>query len=109
MNRGKFIRRLAAALFLSAPLLPRAAMACTACAGRSDEAMARGMNLGIFALLVVIVSVLVGLASFAIFLARRAARYPLPSASSASLSDVEPDLPAEADAPFDQTISQPTK
>jgi hypothetical protein len=61
--------------------LPSTALACAACFGKSDDALARGMNAGIFALLFVIGSVLVGIAAFAIFLARRAARMPLVPAS----------------------------
>jgi hypothetical protein len=43
--------------------------------------MAQGMNLGIFALLIVIVSVLIGIASFFVFLARRSARVAAAAAS----------------------------
>ena len=65
-------------------LLPQPLLACAACFGKSDDSLARGMNMGIFALLFVVVSVLAGLASFAVFLARRSARFPLspPSAGS---------------------------
>jgi hypothetical protein len=49
------------------------AMACSACFGKSDSSLADGMNWGIFSLLAVVVFVLGGIASFAIFLARRAA------------------------------------
>ena len=62
---------------------PQAAAACAACFGKSNDAMAQGMNMGIFALLFVIGSVLVGVASFAIFLARRAARFPVIQPSAA--------------------------
>src|SRR5438093_5961951 len=53
--------------------LPHSLLACAACFGQSDDSMARGMNMGIFTLLVVIGSVLVGFASFGVFLARRSA------------------------------------
>ncbi|MGZ5544970.1 MAG: hypothetical protein ACXWIU_09865, partial [Limisphaerales bacterium] len=47
--------------------------ACAACAGgKNDSAMAQGMNAGIFTLLGVIIFVLVGAASFAFYLVRRA-------------------------------------
>ena len=49
------------------------AHACAACFGASDSDMAKGMNMGIFALLGVIVAVLGSIASFFIFLARRTA------------------------------------
>lgn len=64
--------------------LPQAASACATCFGKSSDAMAQGMNMGIFSLLVVITSVLIGVASFAIFLARRAARFPALQPSAAS-------------------------
>ncbi len=47
--------------------------ACAACLGNSDSAMAEGMNWGIMTLLVVVLSVLVGIAAFFIYLARRSA------------------------------------
>ena len=47
------------------------ALACAVCFGKSDSAMAQGMNAGIFALLFVIVSVLGGVASFFVYLVRR--------------------------------------
>jgi heme/copper-type cytochrome/quinol oxidase subunit 2 len=51
-------------------------LACAACFGKSDSSMARGMNMGIFALLAVIVSVLITIATFFVFIARRAAKMP---------------------------------
>jgi len=56
--------------------VPGRVWACAACFGASDSALAKGMNMGIFALLGVIVLVLGGVASFFIFLARRAASQP---------------------------------
>ena len=66
-------RRLAAiaiGLLAAAPLRP---LACAACFGRSDSAMAVGMNWGIFSLLVVIATMLGLIASFFVFIARRGA------------------------------------
>jgi heme/copper-type cytochrome/quinol oxidase subunit 2 len=58
-------------LTMAAPSL----FACAACTGgKTDSAMAAGMNAGIFTLLGVIVFVLVGAASFAFYLVRRASR-----------------------------------
>lgn len=54
-------------------LAPQALLACSACFGKSDSKMAEGMNAGIFALLVVVVCVLAGIASFFVFLARKSA------------------------------------
>jgi heme/copper-type cytochrome/quinol oxidase subunit 2 len=51
---------------------PRTVAACATCFGQSDSPLAEGMNWGIFALLAVIVTVLAGVASFFVFLARRA-------------------------------------
>jgi len=45
--------------------------ACTACFGQSDSPMAEGMNWGILSLLVVVVFVLTGIASFFVFIAKR--------------------------------------
>lgn len=52
---------------------PLDATACATCFGRSDSLLAQGMNMGILSLLAVIVTVLVGVASFFVMLARRAA------------------------------------
>ena len=53
---------------------PTLTWACAACFGKSDSPMAQGMNMGIFSLLAVIVSVLAGVAGFFIYLACRGAR-----------------------------------
>ncbi len=58
---------------LGLSFLPAAARACAACYGQSDAPMARGMNWGIFSLLVMIVMVLCGVAGFFVFLARKSA------------------------------------
>jgi heme/copper-type cytochrome/quinol oxidase subunit 2 len=57
------------ALLLYAPAAP----ACSACFGKSDSALAQGMNWGIFTLLGFIGLVLLGVAAFFVFLVRRAA------------------------------------
>ncbi len=53
--------------------LPQSARACAACFGKSDSALAEGMNWGIFSLLVVVVCVLGAIATFFIYLARKSA------------------------------------
>ena len=53
--------------------LPQTAAACSACFGKSDSAMAKGMNMGVLSLLVVVVFVLSGFAAFLIYLVRRSA------------------------------------
>lgn len=50
---------------------PASVLACAACYGQDSGPMARGMNWGILSLLVVIVSVLTGVAGFFIYLANR--------------------------------------
>jgi heme/copper-type cytochrome/quinol oxidase subunit 2 len=57
-----------------AALVPMAARldACAACFGKSDAAMAKGLNAGIFALLVFVLGLWVAFASFFVFIARRA-------------------------------------
>ena len=50
------------------------AVACTACFGKSDSNMAKGMNMGIAALLLIITCVLCGVAGFFVFLAKRSAQ-----------------------------------
>jgi hypothetical protein len=52
---------------------PTGAYACAACFGKSDSNMAKSVNAGIFSLMAVIGTVLVGAASFFVFLSRRAA------------------------------------
>jgi len=52
---------------------PSRVLACAACYGQSDSALAQGMNWGIFCLLGVIGFVLAGVTGFFVFLIRRAA------------------------------------
>jgi len=107
--RHTHFRPLFAALSLAGALLPQALVACTACAGRSDDPMALGMNMGILALLIVVVSVLAAFAAFAVFLARRAAKFPIQSASTADAGEVEGGVEPDAAAHHVDSISQPTK
>ena len=51
---------------------PRAALACPVCFGESDSPLAKGVNMGVLFLLGTITAVLIGFASFMIYLARRA-------------------------------------
>lgn len=51
--------------------VPRVALACPVCFGQSDSPMAKGVNMGIFFLLGVVVCVLAAFAAFFIYLARR--------------------------------------
>lgn len=61
---------MALVLFSSTPSV----LACSACYGKSDSALAQGMNNGIFVLLGFIGLVLVGVAGFFVFIIRRATR-----------------------------------
>lgn len=74
-------------------LRPEVANACAVCFGKSDSAMAKGMNMGIFTLLFFIGATLATLAGFFIFLAMRASRFSRNSAASAFES---PDNPAHS-------------
>lgn len=47
--------------------------ACAICFGRTDSRLAEGMNMGILALLAVIGSVLAGIVSFFVYVAKRSA------------------------------------
>ena len=81
------VRNFLAALLVSTVLgYARSASACAACFGASDSDMAKGMNMGIFALLGVVVVVLGGIASFFIYLARRANSLPSPEQSLSELT-----------------------
>ena len=55
------------------------ASACAACFGKSDSPLAAGMNWGIFSLLGVVVCVLGGIATFFVFLAKKAAMTATPA------------------------------
>jgi heme/copper-type cytochrome/quinol oxidase subunit 2 len=78
---------LTAALVLAVTAAPTPALACAACFGKSDSQMAHSMNWGIFTLMGVIVSVLAGVATFFVYLARRAASTPGPI-----LETIQPEL-----------------
>lgn len=70
MRRLGSIARVFIAILLVALSQP-SMQACTACFGKSDSNLAKGMNMGIFALLLVITAVLCGVAGFFVFLAKR--------------------------------------
>ncbi len=71
MNFGTVIRKLLLCVALWGAFVPHSLLACAACFGQSDSALAKGMNMGIFSLLAVVVVVLGGIASFFIYLARK--------------------------------------
>jgi hypothetical protein len=53
-------------------LLPRLALACPVCFGESDAPLAKAINLGVIAMLVVVAGVLSAFAAFMLYLSRRA-------------------------------------
>ena len=67
------ISSVAFALVVVSGLRPASVLGCAACFGQSDSSLAVGMNWGIAALLGVVVFVLGGVATFFIYLAKRAA------------------------------------
>jgi hypothetical protein len=71
-SKTKFLVALTAA---GLALHNEAAHACAACYGKADGPLADGMNWGIMSLLVLVVLVLGGFASFFIYLARRSAAF----------------------------------
>jgi hypothetical protein len=79
----------AVAVFLLFALHPQTAHACAVCFGKSDSAMAKGMNMGIFALLICIGAVLATLSTFFIFLAVRSSKHPHRDAMGAALNSSE--------------------
>jgi len=83
MKRVRSLPWLFAAAILALAMNP-AVLACTVCFGKSDSNMAKGMNMGIFALLLVITCVLCGVASFFVFLARRSHQLDVNSAARAA-------------------------
>jgi len=66
----RYVRQLLTTLLIVGA--PRAAMACPVCFGQSDAPMAQAMNMGIMLMLVVVVAVLGGFATFIVSLVRRA-------------------------------------
>jgi hypothetical protein len=75
MRRVSIMRFILAGLVISLALQAQSLFACAACYAKLNEPspLAEGMNWGIFSLLGVIVCVLGGIATFAIFLAKRSA------------------------------------
>ena len=70
--------RLRSAIIASclAAVVPLRVLGCAASFGRSDSALAAGMNYGIFSLLVVITTMLGLIATFFVYIVRRAGQMP---------------------------------
>ncbi|MBK8001276.1 MAG: hypothetical protein IPK15_21850 [Verrucomicrobia bacterium] len=80
----KTIRFAFIAAVMTVTFSPETVQACATCFGQSDEAMAKGMNMGILTLLICITSVLLGMAGVGFYLVRRAARYASVTATNAA-------------------------
>ena len=100
MRVSRIIQSGFAALAVAALMLPASASACATCFGKSDSAMAQGMNAGILTLLLVIMSVLLAIAIFFAYILRRAAR--LNAAQLAAPAD------AQAQPVSQRPVSLPT-
>jgi hypothetical protein len=64
-------------------------LACPVCFGQSDSPMASAMTLGIFFMLVMVIGVLVGFASFFVHLARRARLTAQPDAPGTGSAEAD--------------------
>ena len=72
--------------------------ACAVCFGRTDSRLAEGMNMGILALLAVIGSVLAGVVSFFVYVAKRSAAHEAEDAfNDEGPLDFNEDSPTEKD------------
>ena len=60
-------------------MFPATMSACSVCFGDPDSDLTKGLNAGVFALLLVVVTVLSGFAAFFVFIARRASLAPSPT------------------------------
>jgi hypothetical protein len=87
MRPGSTLKFVLASLIISLALQAQPLFACAACYAKLNEPspLAEGMNWGIFSLLGVIVCVLGGIATFAIFLAKRSAMMPASADAGQSL------------------------
>jgi heme/copper-type cytochrome/quinol oxidase subunit 2 len=68
----KFLKTILTAVMLAA-FAPSPLFACAACYGKSGSPLASGMNWGIFTLMGVILTVLVSIAAFFIYIVRKEA------------------------------------
>ena len=84
------LKFLAAGVLGALALHPGSALACAACYGASDSPMAKGMNWGILSLLGVVVMVLGSVASFFVFIGKKAASAANEQPGAISNSQTEP-------------------
>ena len=81
----KFYLRISSVLAAALLLMP-SLNACTACFGKTDEALAQGMNAGIYVMLIFVVAAWVLFGSFFVFIARRSKRVNAEAETGESLS-----------------------
>ena len=79
-----FIRVHSWLLWFAVFMVPAMAQACSVCFGDPDSDLTKGLNAGVFALLLVVCCVLAGFASFFVFVARRASLAPQPKGEARS-------------------------
>jgi hypothetical protein len=86
------IKFLLAGLLGAIALQPASLFACAACYGASDSPMANGMNWGILSLLGVVVMVLGSVATFFVFIGKKAAAAGNEQPGAESTTQTEPTL-----------------
>lgn len=79
-----------AGLGLAFILAPEVLWACATCFGKTDSALAAGLNWGILSLLAVVLTVLAGITAFMVRVARREALTDEPAAPPSPLSTTPP-------------------
>ena len=73
MNGPQRLKLFSAIIAMAMVFHSESVFACAACFGKTDSPLAAGMNWGIFSLMGVVVCVLGGIATFFVYLAKRAA------------------------------------
>ena len=93
MSSGRIKRLWLASAATALVALPQAASACSVCFGKSDSSLLKGMQMGVLALLAIVVFVLGGFAAFFIYLVKRSAMIAestaSPPASTQEISSAE--------------------
>jgi hypothetical protein len=84
------LKFLLAGLLGAIALQPASLFACAACYGASDSPLAKGMNWGIFSLLGVVVMVLGSVATFFVFIGKKAAAAANEQPGADSTTQTEP-------------------
>lgn len=77
INTSAMLRTIPCIVMCVVLTTPRATLACAACSGRSDDAMALGLNAAVLTLLAVLLTVLGALVGSLTYLIHRAAKHPL--------------------------------